>query len=73
MSRRWWRRRSPSRDLAAAMAEAIPAFVSSFEATRAQMAEAGFTCPRCGRTSYHPRDRAEGYCGACHDWTGEPR
>jgi ribosomal protein L37E len=36
-------------------------------------AATGFTCPRCGRTSYHPRDRAEGYCGACHDWTGEPR
>ena len=32
-------------------------------------AEASITCPRCGRTSYHPRDIAEGYCGACHDWT----
>jgi|SRR5580693_2552560 hypothetical protein len=32
----------------------------------------GFTCPICGRTSFHPRDRAEGYCGACHDWTGQP-
>lgn len=30
-----------------------------------------FTCPRCGRTSYHPADAAEGYCGACHDWTVE--
>lgn len=30
----------------------------------------GFTCPRCQRTSYHPTDVAEGYCGACHDWTG---
>lgn len=29
-----------------------------------------FACPQCGRTSYHPTDRAEGYCGACHDWTG---
>ena len=27
------------------------------------------TCPRCGRTSHHPQDVAEGYCGACHDWT----
>jgi hypothetical protein len=35
--------------------------------------EAGFTCPRCGRTSHHPRDLAEGYCGACHDWTGPRR
>lgn len=31
---------------------------------------ASFTCPICGRTSYHPTDAAEGYCGACHDWTG---
>lgn len=29
-----------------------------------------FTCPRCGRTSHDPRDAAEGWCGACHDWTG---
>lgn len=31
------------------------------------------TCPRCGRTSRHPDDVREGYCGACHDWTSEPR
>lgn len=24
------------------------------------------TCPRCGRTSYHPKDVTERYCGACH-------
>lgn len=30
-----------------------------------------FTCPRCNRTSYHPRDISEGYCGACHAWTGD--
>jgi hypothetical protein len=34
------------------------------------MAES-FTCPRCGRTSHHPTDVAEGYCGACHDWTSD--
>jgi hypothetical protein len=27
---------------------------------------ASFTCPVCGRTSYHPKDIAEHYCGACH-------
>lgn len=27
------------------------------------------TCPRCGFTSYHPDDIANGYCGHCHDWT----
>jgi hypothetical protein len=31
-----------------------------------------FTCPRCGLTSYHPRDIADGYCGNCHDWTSRP-
>lgn len=30
------------------------------------------TCPRCGRTSWNPNDVREGYCGACHDWTGQP-
>lgn len=30
----------------------------------------GYTCPRCGRTSYHPEDLYHGYCGACHDFTG---
>lgn len=29
----------------------------------------GITCPECGRTSYHPQDVAEGYCGHCHKWT----
>lgn len=29
-----------------------------------------FTCPRCGKVSAHPKDLEEGYCGACHDWTG---
>ncbi|MCL1871930.1 MAG: hypothetical protein FWF90_16160 [Promicromonosporaceae bacterium] len=32
-----------------------------------------FTCPRCGSTSHNPHDVAEGYCGHCHDWTGQPR
>ena len=32
-------------------------------------APAGFTCPQCAATSYHPRDVAEGYCAMCHDWT----
>lgn len=29
------------------------------------------TCPICNKTSYHPDDIAQGYCGFCHDWTGE--
>jgi hypothetical protein len=31
----------------------------------------GFTCPRCGMTSYNPNDRTQGYCGNCHAWTRE--
>jgi ribosomal protein L37E len=31
------------------------------------------TCPECGRTSYHPDDIAQGYCGHCHWWTSDPR
>lgn len=30
------------------------------------------TCPKCWRTSYHPTDEAEGYCGNCHEFTGRP-
>ncbi len=26
------------------------------------------TCPQCGRTSHHPRDISERYCGACHQF-----
>lgn len=29
-------------------------------------------CPRCGMTSHHPTDVEQGYCGRCHDWTGNP-
>lgn len=31
-----------------------------------------FTCPRCGRTSWHPEDKRQGYCGACHAFTASP-
>lgn len=30
------------------------------------------TCPRCGAISWNPTAVAEGYCGACHDWTSTP-
>jgi hypothetical protein len=29
------------------------------------------TCPICSRTSHHPEDVAQGYCGACHAFTRE--
>ena len=31
------------------------------------------TCPACGAVSYNVNDIREGYCGRCHDWTGQPR
>lgn len=34
------------------------------------MTQPSITCPQCQRTSYHPKDIEEGYCGNCHDWTG---
>lgn len=30
-----------------------------------------FTCPVCRMTSHHPEDERQGYCGNCHDFTGE--
>lgn len=30
--------------------------------------EPSITCPKCGRTSYHPKDIEERYCGFCHEW-----
>lgn len=30
-----------------------------------------FTCPICKMTSRNPNDVAAGYCGNCHDWTGD--
>lgn len=40
-----------------------------FEPDPDENLESRFTCPRCGATSHHPQDAAEGYCGRCHDWT----
>lgn len=31
-----------------------------------------FTCPTCRETSYLQQDIDNGYCGNCHDFTGEP-
>jgi hypothetical protein len=36
--------------------------------TKAAEPPPSYTCPRCGRVSYHPRDIAEKYCGACHQF-----
>lgn len=33
--------------------------------------EPSFTCPKCERTSYHPKDLEQRYCGACHEFFPE--
>lgn len=33
---------------------------------------ASFSCPRCGAVSYNLNDVEHGYCGRCHDFTGDP-
>jgi hypothetical protein len=33
------------------------------------LSEAHITCPVCDKTSWHPKDVIEGYCGNCHAWT----
>ena len=35
------------------------------------MTTPSITCPKCGRTSWNANDIHFGYCGNCHDWTGE--
>lgn len=30
------------------------------------------TCPDCRRTSWHPGDVQNLYCGFCHWWTSDP-
>lgn len=37
------------------------------------MTEPSITCPVCERTSHYPNDVTQGYCAACHDWTGAVR
>jgi hypothetical protein len=31
-----------------------------------------FTCPCCKKISHNPGDAENGYCAACHWWTGDP-
>ncbi len=33
----------------------------------------GYTCPRCNRTSYHPKDLQERYCSACQAFEDEAK
>jgi hypothetical protein len=35
------------------------------------MVDQRFVCPRCRARSSNPGDVAEGYCGACHEFTGK--
>jgi hypothetical protein len=49
--------------LATHIQEAIEGWLEMYPAA---IPEGPFVCPKCGRTSYHPKDREERYCGACH-------
>jgi hypothetical protein len=40
-------------------------------AGRADLIPEPYRCPRCGAVSHNPRDKAEGYCGACHVFEGD--
>jgi hypothetical protein len=35
------------------------------------LAPTSITCPKCGMTSHNPHDAANGYCGNCHEFTGD--
>lgn len=39
------------------------------ESNRTAWARAASTCPRCGRTSFNPDDRENGWCAFCSDYT----
>jgi hypothetical protein len=56
----------PNRPLTACTMEFL-----TVEQAREGAEPAGYVyfCSRCGRASANPNDAAEGYCGACHDWT----
>lgn len=42
-------------------------------AARTEKLMTQFTCPRCSRSSPNENDIREGYCGFCHDFTGDVR
>lgn len=43
-----------------------PAGLAVLEERAGRTTPPSFTCPRCGRTSHHPKDIEHRYCGACH-------
>lgn len=54
-------------DLVELAREVLVAELAREAAARAAAGEPpSFTCPRCGLTSYHPKDIDERYCGRCH-------
>lgn len=45
--------------------------IGTIDRTR-DAAPPSITCPRCSGVSYHPKDIAERYCGACHQFHDAP-
>lgn len=57
-----------SRQFDAELQQCVP---PGLDAQRAfPQAMSSFVCPRCGVRSFNLKDAAEGYCGACHEFTG---
>lgn len=50
----------------------IPHLIARAAVAAAQPRPLPFTCPVCRRTSHHPEDAKNGYCGNCHAFTGTP-
>lgn len=48
----------------------IPDLITRAAVAAAQEDPLPFTCPVCRRTSHHPEDAKNGYCGNCHAFTG---
>lgn len=43
---------------------------AAWERARKRISPQGFTCPVCHKTSYHPEDVRNQYCGNCHEFRG---
>lgn len=56
-------------ELKAAAAKLPEDAVGIAQADTGKPDQPSITCPKCGMTSYHPTDIAEGFCAKCDDWT----
>jgi ribosomal protein L37E len=50
-----------------------PVFTSLYTITTDRDGRQSITCHTCGRTSYHPEDVRQRYCGYCHVFHDDQR